>query len=344
VEFGGQEGRSTRSRFGIELLLRTRSLQTVHWPSVYDLVHRFGEAVALAHTNVGHTAVVRRGNVRTDHVVGAFAPRIFDHVSVGRDGRPPLGEAAVRGVLLVLQSGFLVRPRLLPLASLFQADDHADRDQCHQRYERGDRRDDDDVLRRQVRFGGHPRTRRRARRHFLALAALEAGRAETLEPGDALHASASVLARFELAFVYFFAAVFSCETGRALALVIVDQLQASPAVGAGLGDAIVYAVLAQGPHVSRHALAPELVDFVHAGAPVLAGVAQAVVDVDLAAFAAEARRADALESAGALHAGPVVLARIRRATVDLVLALGAPVSGLALAPVAGIGVRAGTAV
>jgi hypothetical protein len=152
------------------------------------------------------------------------------------------------------------------------------------------------------------------------------------------------LARFELAFVYFFAAVFSCETGRALALVIVDQLQASPAVGAGLGDAIVYAVLAQGPHVSRHALAPELVDFVHAGAPVLAGVAQAVVDVDLAAFAAEARRADALESAGALHAGPVVLARIRRATVDLVLALGAPVSGLALAPVAGIGVRAGTAV
>ena len=222
VQLGRQQRRCTRSRFGIELLLRTRSLQTVDRSSVYDLVHRFRKTITFAYTNIGYTAVIGRGNVRTDHVIGAFAPRVFDHVCVSRHSSSSLGKTAIRRILLVLQSGFFVCSRFLPFATLFHADDNSDGNEYYQRDDGGDRNDEHDVLRRKVRIGGYSSARRGARRHLLALATQETGRTVALVTVDAIRASGTVLTGFELTFVDFFATVFSCETRCALTLVIID--------------------------------------------------------------------------------------------------------------------------
>ena len=139
----------------------------------------------------------------------------------------------VDNVLLVLAPSFLVRTKLLLLATLLQADDDDARDDGDQRHGRRYGGDHDDlrdrqrsVRRRPVAQSRSAAQHRRRRRIVTVLGSLasQAGisaRAEALEFVDAVHASAAVEAGPCGALVDFLAAVFSGETGLASATVVV---------------------------------------------------------------------------------------------------------------------------
>lgn len=344
MQFGREQGRGPSARFGVQLLLGARPLQAVDGPPVDHLVQRLGKPLAIVDAHVGDAALVGRGEVRAEHVVGALAPRVLDHVRIGGHGGAALREAAVRRVLLVLESGLLVGAGLLALPALLQADYHADGHQHHQGHERGYRRDHHHVLGGEVGFRGDSGAGGGAGGDLFAFPPQEARGAEALEAVDSVHARAAVLAGVHLAFVYFVAAVFAGEAGRTFALVVVDELLAGAPVGAGFRDAVVDAVLAQRSYVSRYALATEFVHFVDAGPSVQARITLAIVYVDFAGVAGESRRTRALVAGAGFRAGSTVLAGTRRATARLVLAIGPAEAGPASAPVSGVGVDAGAAV
>lgn len=162
MQFRGEQSRSARTRLSVELLLGARPLQAVDRPSIYDLVQGLGEAFAVIHADIRHAAVVGRGQVRADYVVGAFSPRVLDHVRIGGHRGAALGEAAVGGVLLVLESGFLVGAGFFAFSALFQADYHADGYEDDEGHEGGDGSDYHHVFGGEVGFGGDSSARRGA--------------------------------------------------------------------------------------------------------------------------------------------------------------------------------------
>lgn len=313
VELGREEDRGCPwSQLGVELLLGPGALQGVDWPSVDDLLDTvLGEAVV-----VGDVAVVGRAEN-----IGPFAPGVFDHVGVGGHGSAALREAAVGGVLLVLQASFFVGLCLLALPSLFQTYYDTDGDHDDEGDEGGDGGNDDDMFGREGRLRGYPRAGRGARRGFVAGSTAETRGTLALEIVDAVDAYTVVLTRIRGATVDLDTAVFTGESWRALAPVVVGHLQTGTSVGTRFRNAIVHAVLAQMPHEPGHALTTELVDPVQAGRAVLTRIPLTVVDVCLTARSREPRGALALNTPRTVSAFSGVLARIRLAIVHLMFAV-----------------------